>query len=309
MYLEHFGMREAPFSLTPDTEFFYSYGAWQEAIDVLMVALRGGEGFIKISGEVGTGKTLLCRKLLASLDAEEFVTAWLPNPCLTPAALRMALADELGIRYPRNQGQHRLLSLINAGLIDINASGRRVVVLIDEAQALPDDTLEALRLLTNLETEKRKLLQVVLFGQPELDERLARPGLRQLRQRIGFSHGLRAIDRDGLPGYLNHRLLVAGYHGQPLFSAEAQAALFAASRGVPRLINILAHKSLMAAFGRGLSRVDRDSVAMACADTEGVTPAPSGLLARLRARRGMALAAGLGALGLVALIAGVGTLA
>lgn len=309
MYLEHFGMREMPFSLTPDTEFFYSYGAWQEAFDVLMVALRGGEGFIKISGEVGTGKTLLCRKLLASIDNGEFVTAWLPNPCLTPAALRMALADELGIRYPRNQGQHRLLGLINEGLIDLNASGRRVVVLIDEAQALPDDTLEALRLLTNLETEKHKLLQVVLFGQPELDERLARPGLRQLRQRISFSHRLQAIDRDGLPGYLAHRLLVAGYHGKPLFNPEAQAALFAASRGVPRLINILAHKSLMAAFGRGLSVVERDCVAMACADTEGVTVAPTGLLARLRARRSMALAAGLGALGLVALMVGVGTLA
>ncbi len=309
MYLEHFGMQEMPFSLTPDTEFFYSYGAWQEAFDVLMVALRSGEGFIKISGEVGTGKTLLCRKLLSSIDGEEFVTAWLPNPCLTPAALRMALADELGIRYPRNQGQHRLLSLINEALIDINACGRRVVVLLDEAQALPDDTLEALRLLTNLETEKSKLLQVVLFGQPELDERLARPGLRQLCQRISFSHRLQAIDRDGLPGYLAHRLLVAGYHGKPLFTAEALAVLFEASRGVPRLINILAHKSLMAAFGRGLSTVDRDCVALACTDTEGVTVAPSGLLARLRARRGMALAAGLGALGVVALMMGSGVFA
>ena len=309
MYLEHFGMQEMPFSLTPDTGFFYSYGAWQEAFDVLAVALRSGEGFIKISGEVGTGKTLLCRKLLASLDESEFVTAWLPNPCLSPAALRMALADELGIRYPRNQGQHRLLALINEGLIDINASGRRVVVLLDEAQALPDDTLEALRLLTNLETEKSKLLQVVLFGQPELDERLAVPGLRQLRQRITFSHHLQAIDRDGLPGYLAHRLLVAGYRGQPLFSSEAQAALFAASQGIPRVINILAHKSLMAAFGRGLSVVDRDCVALACVDTEGVTVAPSGLLARLQARRNMALAAGLGALGLVALLIGIGTLA
>ncbi|VAX02462.1 MSHA biogenesis protein MshM [hydrothermal vent metagenome] len=304
MYLEHFGLREMPFSLTPDTEFFYRYGAWQEAFEVLMVALRGGEGFIKISGEVGTGKTLLCRKLLASIDEGEFVTAWLPNPCLTPAALRMALADELGIRYPRNQGQHRLLTRINEALVDINASGRRVVVLLDEAQALPDDTLEALRLLTNLETEKRKLLQVVLFGQPELDERLAQPGLRQLRQRIGFSHHLRAIDREGLPGYLNHRLLVAGYHATPLFSAGAQAALFKASRGIPRLINILAHKSLMAAFGRGLSVVNRDCVVLACADTEGVVAAPRGLLARLRSRRGAALAAGMGALGLVALMVG-----
>jgi len=309
MYLEHFGLREMPFSLTPDTQFFYNYGAWQEACEVLTVALRGGEGFIKISGEVGTGKTLLCRKLLASLEEDEFITAWLPNPCLTPAALRMALADELGIRYPRNQGQHRLLGRINEGLIELNAAGRRVVVLIDEAQALPDDTLEALRLLTNLETEKRKLLQVVLFGQPELDVRLAEPGLRQLRQRIGFAHRLQAIDRDGLPGYVNHRLLVAGHQGPPLFEAAALDALYRASQGVPRLINILAHKALMAAYGRGLATVDRACVALACVDTEDARALPRGLLGRLRARRGMAWAAGLGALGLVALLAGSGVLA
>lgn len=269
MYLEHFGMHEPPFSITPDTSYFYNYGSSQNAMNVLLVALRSGEGFIKISGEVGTGKTMLCRKLLNILDGE-FVTAYLPNPCLTPAGLRAALADELSISYARNMGQHRILKLIQDRLIELHAQGRRVVLLLDEAQALPDDSLEALRLLTNLETEKSKLLQVVLFGQPELDARLAQTHLRQVRQRISFSYRLESIDRDGLDGYLSHRLLVAGYHGKPLFTADAMEILFRVSRGIPRLINILAHKTLLAAYGRGASNVVREHVNLAVDDTEGV---------------------------------------
>jgi MSHA biogenesis protein MshM len=269
MYLEHFTLREMPFSITPDTSYFYSYGAYQEALNVLLLALRSGEGFIKISGEVGTGKTLLCRKLLNMLD-DDFVTAYLPNPCLTPAGLRMALADELSISYARNMGQHRILSLINERLFELNAQGKRVVLLLDEAQALPDDSMEALRLLTNLETEKTKLLQVVLFGQPELDARLAENKLRQLRQRITFSYDLNAIDRSGMAGYLGHRLLVAGYHGRPMFSVAAMDALHFYSAGVPRVINVLAHKALMVAYGKGLYNIDVPQVASAAKDTEAV---------------------------------------
>lgn len=270
MYLEHFGMQEMPFSITPDTSFFYNHGSHQEALNVLLVAIRSGEGFIKISGEVGTGKTLLCRKLLNLLEAPEYVTAYIPNPCLTPAGLRMALADELGVEYARNMGQHRLLNLITQRLIELNAQGRRVVLLLDEAQALPDDSMEGLRLLTNLETEKSKLLQVVMFGQPELDERLAQDKLRQLRQRVTFSYRLHPMDREGLSGYLAHRLLVAGYHGKPLFTKEALEGLYRASRGIPRLINILAHKTLMAAYGRGSSNIVNEHVSLAAQDTEGV---------------------------------------
>lgn len=284
MYRAHFGLREVPFSLTPDTEFYYPHAGHHEALTTVMVALQGGEGFVKISGEVGTGKTLLCRKLLNGLDAGQTLTAYLPNPCLTPAALRMAVAEELGIRYPRNQGQHRLLQCLHAGLIEIHAGGRRVVLLLDEAQALPDDTLEALRLLTNLETEKTKLLQVVLFGQPELDARLARPGLRQLRQRITFGHRLQGFDAAAVDGYLQHRLRVAGHADGSLFTPVASQALQRASGGIPRLLNILAHKALMSAFGRGLAQVDRRAVAAACADTEGLPCARRGPLARLRSR-------------------------
>lgn len=290
MYLEHFNMREIPFAITPDTSYFYSYGSYQEALNVLLVALRSGEGFIKISGEVGTGKTLLCRKLLNTIG-DDFVTAYLPNPCLTPAGLRMALADELSIEYARNMGQHRILKLINDRLIELNAQGKQVVLLLDEAQALPDDSMEALRLLTNLETEKSKLLQVVLFGQPELDERLAENKLRQLRQRITFSYDLASIDRTGIEGYLAHRLLVAGYNGHPLFSAGALDALHRDSCGVPRVINVLAHKALMVAYGKGVYSVSAQHVDIAAVDTESVVAVPRSGFTRM----GAALASVVGA--------------
>ncbi|HEC19494.1 MAG TPA: AAA family ATPase [Gammaproteobacteria bacterium] len=282
MYLEHFAMRDMPFAITPDTSYFYNYGSHQEGLNVLLVALRSGEGFIKVSGEVGTGKTLLCRKVLNTLD-ESFVTAYLPNPCLTPAGLRMALADELEIKYARNMGQHRILKLINDRLIEINTQGKQVVLFLDEAQALPDDSMEALRLLTNLETEKSKLLQVVLFGQPELDDRLAQSKLRQLRQRITFSQQLQTIDATGIEGYLAHRLLVAGYHGKPLFQREAALGLHQISGGVPRIINVLAHKMLMAAYGQGASTVTVQHLQLAADDTEGVAPLPVTRISRVGA--------------------------
>lgn len=271
MYLEHFALRELPFSITPDTSFFFNNSGHKQAMNVLLVALRSGEGFIKITGEVGTGKTLLCRRLLNLLSADkEFVTAYIPNPYLTPSALTLALAEELGIHCPRNLGQHRTLKLITDKLIALNAEGKRVVLLIDEAQAMPEQSLEALRLLTNLETEKYKLLQIVLFGQPELDVILAKPSIRQLRQRIAFSYNLPFMDREGVQAYLAHRLLVAGYGGSPMFVEKAIDSLYRASRGVPRLLNILAHKSLMAAYGQGARTVQLQHVSAAIADTEDV---------------------------------------
>lgn len=269
MYREHFGLDEAPFTLTPDTGFFYNHGSHREALDVLLVALRSGEGFIKVTGEVGTGKTLLCRQLLNLLD-ERFVTAYVPNPFLNPTALRMALAEELGISFARNIGQHRLLKLITDRLIELNGAGKQVVVVLDEAQAIPDDSLEALRLLTNLETEKRKLLQVVLFGQPELDTRLAGKRLRQLKQRIVFSYHLKPLDRRVLHAYVEHRLRVAGYRGGSLLTRPALFRLQRASRGIPRLVNLACHKALMAAYGTGSRRVTLAHMRRAVRDTEGM---------------------------------------
>lgn len=269
MYQDFFGLRESPFSLTPDPAFYFGNTSHQEALNTLLVALQMGEGFIKVTGEVGTGKTLLCRKLLRELGNDpRFMTAYIPNPALTPSALRYALADELALNYHRNMGQHRVMQLINERLVEERQDGRSVLLIIDEAQALPEDCLEAIRLLTNLETEKSKLLQVILFGQPELDLQLDRKSIRQLRQRITFSYTLAPMDIPSVSGYLLHRLNVAGYTGPRLFSAPLARQIAKASGGVPRLVNILAHKSLLAAYGEGRAQVSRRHLQRAIADTE-----------------------------------------
>jgi len=289
MYQSHFGLREAPFRLTPDTAFFFPGSSHQEALNVLRVALSNGEGFIKITGEVGLGKTLLCRTLLASLGPH-FCSAWIPNPDQSPASMRAALARELGVELPCHPEQDRVLRLITFRLLELAVAGRRPVLVIDEAQALPTATLEAVRLLTNIETEHRKLLQVVLFGQPELDRRLAQPSLRQLRQRITFSHCLQPLDAIAVSSYVRHRLRVAGHADGELFSAPALRDLARASRGVPRLINVLAHKALLAGWGRGRARVGRVELARAIADTEDVARSRRPALLWLTAFTGILIA-------------------
>lgn len=268
MYLQHFGLREMPFSLTPNTHFFLNVGSHHEAMNLLLVGLENAAGFIKIVGEVGTGKTILCRQLLNTLD-DRYVTAYIPNPHLTPAGMRVALAEELGIKVHRNAGQHKILSILSERLIELAHEDKLVVVIIDEAQAMPEDTVEALRLLTNLETETQKLLQVVLFGQPELDELLARPTLRQLKQRITFSYELQPLDESALERYVSHRLSEAGYNGAQVVSKQALRQLHRDSRGIPRLINILCHKALIVAYGQGVQVIEKDSVQRAARDTEG----------------------------------------
>jgi MSHA biogenesis protein MshM len=265
MYCAHFGLGEPPFGITPDTGFYYPCSRHQAALNTLLVAARNGEGFIKVTGEVGTGKTLLCRKFLASLE-ERFSSAYIPNPYLEPHTLLLALADELEVELDPDLDQHRLLKALTAALMDFAAAGRPVVLCLDEAQAMPGESLEALRLLTNLETEKRKLLQVVLFGQPELDRRLEQPAVRQLKQRITFHYYLGPLTRPELDAYVAHRLSVAGCEGG-LFDLPARRLLYLASGGVPRLVNILAHKAMLAAFGEGARLVTARHVREAAADT------------------------------------------
>lgn len=274
MYRSFFGLREKPFALTPNTAFLVRLAPYQACLNLLSVALSEGEGFVKVSGEVGTGKTLLCRALLNALGKEpaRWQVAWIPSPALGPRELRQALAQELHIDGAELLDEHGLLAALNRRLIELARQGRRTVLLIDEAQALPPRSLEALRLLTNLETERCKLLQVVLFGQPELDALLERPELRQLRQRITFSYRLRSLDLADTRRYVEERLVHAGYRGEPLFDARALRCLAAGSGGIPRLINILAHKALMAAFGAGSRRVQVAHVRRAIADTEGARP-------------------------------------
>jgi len=266
VYLQHFGLDEKPFSLTPDTQFFFNRHSHRDALNTMLLALRHTEGFLKIVGEVGTGKTLLCRKLLASLD-ESFITAYIPNPYLTPDELKWFVAEEIGVSFSKEMPSYKLLAEIYARLMALAAERRQVVLVVDEAQAMPRETIEALRLLTNLETEKRKLLQVVLIGQPELDDLLERPDLRQLKQRIVFAENLCAFARRDIEGYLQYRLVSAGHSGEPMFSRAALTLLYQASGGIPRLMNILAHKAMLSAYGKGDQRITRSHMVAAVLDT------------------------------------------
>lgn len=269
MYQNHYGLRELPFTLTPNTSFYCDLEGHRSALEVLLTALETGEGFIKVVGEVGTGKTLLCRKLLNELP-DQFVSAYIPNPHLTPDELRSQIARELQIDTVELDNQQLLTQAIQQRLMDINKAGKTVVIVLDEAQALPSDSLEALRLISNLETESRKLLHIVLFGQPELNERLAQREHRQLRQRIAFTYSLKAMTVHELAHYISHRLYVAGYKGPPIFSGRVVQQLHEASRGIPRLANVLCHKVLLLCYGEGIYAVTPKQVRTAVADTEDV---------------------------------------
>jgi MSHA biogenesis protein MshM len=272
MYLRHFALREAPFSITPDSAFYYPHEGAQAALNTLLVALRGGEGFLKIVGEVGCGKTVLCRQLLNTVQGE-FVTAYIPNPDMGPDDLLHALCHELDIAVPQSAKRHRLLNALKDCLVKHALDGRRVVVCIDEAQAIPVRTVESLRLLSNLETEKQKLLQLVLLGQPELDTKLQLPEIRQLLQRITFSEYLGPMAAERVAPYLQHRLATAAVSDATdlrIFLPSATQAIATFSGGVPRLVNVLAHKCLMLAYGENLHRVEPRHVLLAAGDTPGV---------------------------------------
>ncbi|MDC0601473.1 AAA family ATPase [Aliiglaciecola sp.] len=267
MYLYHYGIKELPFTLTPNTNYFFGLPSHKEAIAVLVTALKTGEGFIKVTGEVGTGKTLICRKLLNELP-QDFVTAYIPNPYLNPVELRRSVANELNVSLTDHSDQQEFTHRIQQQLIHIHQQNKGVVLIIDEAQALPVESIEALRLMTNLETESRKLLQVVLFGQPELDEKLALPELRQLKQRITFSYTLRLMDADQVYQYVRHRMAVAGYRGAEIFNRKCAELMFKASKGTPRIVNVLCHKALMLAYGEGKQQVTLSHLHIAIKDTE-----------------------------------------
>ena len=271
MYSEHFGIKEEPFSLTPNTKYFFCQGQYRDAYNVLLVSLRTGEGFVKITGEVGSGKTLLCRKVLNSLGPNH-VSAFIPNPYLTPAALHIALAEELGIPCDRFMDTNKLLNIITKKLIDLNRSGQRIIIFLDEAQALPNESLEALRLLTNLETETYKLLQVVMFGQPELDQRLATPATRQLMQRIAFSYQLNLLTYAEVEAYIRYRLQISGYTEEDLFTPAPLKTIYRYTKGTPRLINILCHKAMLSAFGANEQQINKRHVLLAANDTESLLP-------------------------------------
>jgi MSHA biogenesis protein MshM len=267
VYLAHFGLHQLPFGITPDTEFFYPSTSHREGLNLLHSALQSGEGFIKVVGEVGTGKTLLCRNFLAELGSD-WIAAYIPNPQMEPRELLQEVADDLDTATGKGDPAH-VIKRINLRLVALARAGKKVVLCIDEAQTMPRLTLESLRLLSNLETEKSKLLHIVLFGQPELDDMLSAHSVRQLKQRIVFHYQLRRLNADEVVKYVEQRLRVAGCNGDSLFSPSALHALYRHADGTPRLVNILAHKALIVAFGEGRMQVAKHHVKSAAKDTEG----------------------------------------
>ena len=260
MYIEHYGLREKPFSLTPDPRFLYLSSSHREALAHLLYGIEQGEGFIAVTGEVGTGKTTLCRTLLERLGSDAEV-AYLFNPRVTGIELLEAIHRELGL--PGEGTRAQLLDHLNRFLLEMSRAGRRVLLLVDEAQNLPVETLEELRLLSNLETTTEKLLQIVLFGQPELDALLDSPALRQLRQRIGVRWRLESLSDPEASDYVLHRLRIAAGGDMDLFSPAALRELRRRSRGVPRLVNLLADRALLAGYADGSQRVERVHVGRA----------------------------------------------
>ena len=265
MYEAYYGLAEKPFSLTPDTDFFYQSYTHQEALNVLLVAIKSGDGFIKVTGEVGTGKTLLCRKLLDALD-DNFNTVYIPNPYMNCNALLDAVMAEMGIADRLDKENH--LACINEYLIDSARQSKTTVIILDEAQSLPEESLEAIRLLSNLETEKKKLVQIILFGQPELDNKLAQSSIRQLQQRIMHAYEIKPLDQTAIRAYLQHRIKSAGYNGPELFDRQARDLLFKISQGVPRIINVISNKAMMQSYASGEFYVNRKHVHAAAADSK-----------------------------------------
>ncbi len=261
LYLEHFGLREPPFRITPHTDFFFTGANRGPTLDALIYAITQDEGIVKVTGEVGSGKTMLCRMLLERLP-ENVETLYLANPSLSRQEILGAIADELGIPTD-GKATHSLTRALQDALIRRYAEGKRVVLLIDEAHAMPAESLEEIRLLSNLESKATKLLQIALFAQPELDDRLAATDMRQLRERITQHFNLMPLKQSDVAAYIEFRLRAAGYHGPNPFTSEAIQMIARISEGLSRRINILADKALLAAYSSGSHEVDSNEIRIA----------------------------------------------
>jgi len=288
LYLEHFGLREPPFRITPHTDFFFEGADRGATLEALLYAIQHEEGIVKVVGEVGSGKTLLCRVLIERLP-QHVETIYLANPSFSRDEILYAVAEELKIEFSRERATIALRALQDR-LIASYAEGRRTVILIDEAHAMPEETLEQVRLLSNLETSRHKLLQIVLFGQPELEEVLGLPSLRQLKDRITHSFRMRPLSQSEAANYITFRMRAAGYRGPDVFAPEAVAMIARAASGLSRRINILADKSLLSAFSQGAHAVAAKQARAAIGDSEFAPP--------WRARRPFAAYAAIGAAGL-----------
>ncbi|MBQ0834529.1 AAA family ATPase [Marinobacter sp.] len=267
MYYDFFGFREPPFSIAPDPRYLYLSERHKEALAHLMYGVQGQGGFIVITGEVGTGKTTVSRCFIENAPAHVDI-ALILNPRLSARELLSAICDELEIAHPAGATIKQMVDLINRDLLKAHGAGRHKVLMIDEAQNLSADVLEQLRLLTNLETAEKKLLQIVLLGQPELQQILALPKLRQLNQRVTARYHLDAISRSELPAYLSYRLGVAGMRGD-VFSPAAVRKLYRSSNGIPRLINLISDRALLGAYAEGEHEVASGHIAKAAKEVSG----------------------------------------
>ncbi|MFZ0942964.1 MAG: ExeA family protein [Syntrophobacteraceae bacterium] len=260
-------MKRSPFSIAPDPRFLYLSEQYRDAIAHLIYGIRSDGGFVLMTGEIGTGKTTIVRRLLQT-PHKNIVVAFIIHPALSVGQLLAAICDEFGLSYPRKTSIKELVGIINTFLLDLNARRKKAILIIDEAQNLGHNVLEQIRLLTNLETNERKLLQIILVGQPELRDKLARPELRQLAQRIVARCHLEALSKGDLFLYVNHRLEVAGGKTD-LFSQEALNSLYVYSGGIPRLINVVCDRALLGAFVLQKEIVDRATLAKAAGEVLG----------------------------------------
>ena len=277
MYHEFFGLTHAPFKITPDTDVFFEGGNRGAILEALIYAITNGEGIIKVTGEVGSGKTMLCRVLQTRLPPN-IETVYLANPSVSPEEILHAIAFEMQLRVPKDASRLEVMHALNDYLVERHSQQRQVVVFVEESQGMPISTLEEIRLLSNLETQHHKLLQIVLFGQPELDENLRQPNIRQLRERITHSFNLLPLDVEDARAYLTFRLQAAGYHGPDLFSRRVIAYMTRACDGLTRRLNLVADKALLAAFAENTHNVSLDHVKAAVRDSEfsNVEPASKG---------------------------------
>ncbi len=295
MYLAHYGLTQSPFGITPNPEFFYSGNQRGAILDALLYAVTHGEGIIKVTGEVGSGKTMLCR-MLESLLPDNVVVIYLVNPTLRREEVGYAIAGELGMNADGCRADE-VVRMLQNHLIAQHVAGKQVVLLVEEAQAMPLDTLEEIRLFSNLETAHHKLLQIVLFGQPELDQSLNLPRMRQLKERITHSFIVPPLAPTLLPEFLMFRMRAAGYRGPDVFTKGAMEQIASVSEGIVRRVSILADKALLAAFADNTHAVTASHVKAAVRDSQFAWSA-----ARRRRRSSAMLGAG-AALALAALVA------
>lgn len=270
MYQSFYGLTEMPFNITPDPKFLYLSPSHLEALQHLKYGIQERKGFIVLIGEVGCGKTTLCRRLLNELDSTRFETALILNPRVTETEMLETILLELGEKIEART-HNALVAHVNRALLDRIHAGKDIVLLIDECQNLSFEVLEQVRLLSNLETDKQKLLQIVLMGQPEFKEKLRQERLRQLRQRILVHYELNPLGKLDTMHYIQHRLTLAGASGRPRFTKWALHSIHKRSRGVPRIVNNLCDKSLLAAFVRDSDEVTWWDVRRAMKEVEGLT--------------------------------------